>query len=69
MKLRKRMKNKTRTKKKTRIERRWPPSPGAVRSGGLPLLIHIEGMDLDQQPLGYERVDGRETGPDGSRAS
>ncbi len=33
MKLRKRMKNKTRTKKKTRIERRWPPSPGAVRSG------------------------------------
>jgi hypothetical protein len=37
------MKNKTRTKKKTRIERRWPPSPAAVRSGGLPLLVQIEG--------------------------
>ncbi len=43
MKLRKRMKKTTRTKKKTRIERRWPPSPAAVRSGGLPLLVQIEG--------------------------
>ena len=38
-----RMEKKTRTKKKRRIERRWPSSPGAGRSGGLPLLVQIEG--------------------------